>query len=234
MIPVGDRLIFVVADTPAKRQQYEKNVSVTIPIPETISTQELQDVANAVRSSMDIQRVMVDTANRMVLMRDRVSKVRPAQILLESLLRPHPQVDIEVDLISVDGSDALHWGLGLPNSFPVILEQAARFIASPVAPTGFTNNFLTFGGGGTFLGIGVAQASLFATTTKSLTTTEFRAHLAASEGMPATLHVGNKYPLVTSTFIGTVVGSTVYVWRRVRVGRGMAAKYWWTRASVFS
>jgi len=208
VIPVGERLLFVVADTPAKRQQYERTVSVTVPIPETVSTQELQDVANAVRSSMDIQRVVVDTSSRIVLLRDRVSKVRPAQALLESLLRPHPQVDVEVDLMSMDASDSLQWGLPLPSSFPLIdFGKIAGYIGSSAIPSGFSS-FLTFGGGSTFLGFGIANASLFANVSKSVTTTEFEAHLVASEGQAATLHVGSKYPLVTSTFIGTVAGTS--------------------------
>ena len=209
VIPVADRLLFVVADTAAKRQQFERSVSVTVPIPETVSTQELQEVANAVRSAMDIQRVMVDTTNRIVLLRDRVSKVRPAQVLLESLLRPHPQVEFEVDLLSVDNASSLHWGLALPSSFPLIdFGTIANYVGATAIPSGFSS-FLAFGGGATFLGIGVAQANLFANVTKALTTTAFRAHLVASQGLPATLHVGSKYPLITSTFIATVSGSVL-------------------------
>ncbi|MGA2184513.1 MAG: type II and III secretion system protein [Bryobacteraceae bacterium] len=209
VIPVADRLLFVLADTPAKRQQFERSVSVTVPIPETVNTQELQEVANAVRSTMDIQRVMVDTTNRIVLLRDRISKVRPAQVLLESLLRPHPQVEFEVDLLSMDDSSSLRWGAALPSSFPLInFGTIAKYVGASSIPSGFSS-FLTFGGGATFLGIGVAEANLFANVTKSLTTTAFRAHLAASQGQPASLHVGSKYPMITSTFIATVSGSVL-------------------------
>jgi hypothetical protein len=206
VIPVADRLLFVAADTPAKRQQFERNVSVTIPIPETVSADELKDVVNAVRSTMDIQRVTVDNANRIVLLRDRISKVRPAQALLESLLRPHPQVNFEVDLLDIAGSDSLQWGAGLPSSFPLVdFGTIARYVGASAIPSGFSS-FLTFGGGATFLGIGIAQANLFANVSKSLTTTVFRTHLAASQGQPATLHVGSKYPLVTSSFTATTSG----------------------------
>ncbi len=210
IIPVGDRLLFVVADTPAKRQQFERNVAVTVDIPETVSTQELQEVVNAVRSSMDIQRVVVDTASRIILLRDRVSKVRPAQALLESLLRPHPQVEIEVELLSIDGSDSLQWGLPLPSSFPLIdFGKIASYVGASAVPSGFSA-FATFGGGATFIGMGIADANLFANVTKSLTTTQFRASMGASQGLPATLHVGTKYPLVTSTFIASA-GSGSYL-----------------------
>ncbi len=200
VIPVGDRLLFVAADTPTKRQQFERNVSVTVPIPEAVSAQEVQDIVNAVRSSMDIQKVTVDTTNRIVLMRDRISKVRPAQAILESLMRPHPQVLLEVELRSLDSSDMLQWGLPLPSSFPLIdLGTIAKYVAPASIPAGFTS-FLTFGGGATFLGIGIASANLFANVSNSLTTTVYRADLTASQGLPATLHVGSKYPLVTSSF----------------------------------
>jgi len=209
IIPVADRLIFVAADTPAKRQQFERTVTVAVPIPETLTTQDLQEIATAIRSTMDIKQLMVDTTNRILVLRDRVSKVRPAQALAEDLMRAHAQVELEVDLLSVDTSKSLQWGLGLPGSFPVLsLGKIGRFIAQGAVPSGFTS-FLTFGGGATLFGIGVASANLMATVTDSLTTTELRSRLLAEQGQAATLHVGSKYPLVTSTFVGAPAGTTV-------------------------
>jgi len=206
VIPVADRLIFIAADTPAKRQQFERTATITVPIPETLTTQELQEIATAVRSTMDIQRLMVDTTNRLFVMRDRVSKVRPAEFLAEDLMRPQAQVELEVDLLSVDSSDSLQWGLALPNSFPVIgLGKIASYVAQSAAPNGFAG-FLTFGGGASLFGIGVADANLLANVTKSLTHTALRSRLVAEQGQPATLHVGSKYPIITSTFIGSTPG----------------------------
>jgi hypothetical protein len=212
VIPVSDRLIFVAADTTAKRQQFERTATLAIPIPETVSPQELQEAVNAVKTTMDIQRVLADTSNGIVVLRDRVSKVRPAEALLESLMRPHPEVDFEIELVDVDDSSSLNWGLPMPSSFPLVdFGNIARWIAPTAVPTGYTG-FLTFGGGATFIGIGIAQAgqiaNLLANVTNSRTTTVFRAHVAASQGLPATLHVGSKYPLVTSSFSNGIAGPT--------------------------
>ncbi len=194
VVPVADRLLFVASDVPAKRLEFEKTVAVAIPIPETTSNVELQEVFNAVHSAIDIQRITVDLEHRMILMRDRVSKVRPAQALLESLLRPHPQVDFEVDLVDVSQSDSTQWGAALPTSFPLAdIGKIASYVAQTATPSG-VSGFLTFGGGATLVGIGITQANLFANMTHSLTTTAYRAHLVASQGQPATLHVGSKYP----------------------------------------
>ncbi len=200
VIPVADRLLFVAADTPAKRKQFERTVAVAIPIPETVSTPQLQEIVNAVRSAMDIQGVQVDPTERILLVRDHMSKVRPAQALLESLMRPQPQVEFEIELMDFDDTGSLQWGLGLPTSFPLVnLGTVASYIEQTAIPSGFSS-FLTFGGGATFLGIGIAEANVFATMTRSLTTTVYRAHLTASQGLPATLNVGSKYPLISSTF----------------------------------
>lgn len=207
VIPVADRLIFVAADTPAKRQQFERTVTVAIPIPETLNTQDLQEIATAIRSTMDIKQLMVDTTNRILVMRDHVSKVRPAEMLAEDLMRPHARVELEVDLLSVDSSKSLQWGLALPNSFPIAFGQITRYIGQTVIPSGGAN-FLSFGGGATLFGIGVASANLFANVTDSLTTTALRSRLIAEQGQAATLHVGSKYPLITSTFVGAPQGST--------------------------
>jgi len=207
IIPIADRLIFVAADTSAKRQQFERTVTVAIPIPETLNTQDLQEIATAVRSAMDIKQLMVDTTNRIVVMRDYVSKVRPAEMLAEDLMRPQAQVELEVDLLSVDSSKSLQWGLALPNSFPIAFGQITRYIGQTVIPSG-SPNFLAFGGGATLFGIGVASANLFANVTQSLTTTALRSRLITEQGQAATLHVGSKYPLVTSTFIGAPQNSS--------------------------
>ncbi len=207
--PVGDRLIFVASDTTAKRTEFERTVSVAIPIPETETPQELQEVATAVRATMDIRQLLVDTANRIFLVRDRVSKVRPAEALVESLMHPHAQVEIGVKLLTTDDSRSTTWGLSLPSSFPLVdFGHIGSSVASSSIPSGIMS-FLSFGGGATFLGIGITNTQLFAEATKSITTNVFDANLVASDGQPATMTAGSKYPLVTSTFIATVPGGSL-------------------------
>ena len=67
------------------------------------------------------------------------------------------------------------------------------------------------GGGKSFLGLGITNAGLFATVTKGISTTVLRSEVVTTHGQAATLHVGDKYPIVTSGYFGATTGSgTVY------------------------
>ena len=117
-MPVSDQLIFVANDTAQKRTEFERTAAVVIPFTETISVQELQEIATSVRGTLDMQKLMVDTQRHLILMRDRVTKVRLAQKLLQDLMRPRAQVAVEVEILTTDRSSSLNYGLSLPDGLP--------------------------------------------------------------------------------------------------------------------
>jgi len=200
LTPVSERLIFVANDSTQKRTEFDATVAVVIPFSETVTVQELQEVATAVRGTLDMQKVMVDTQRHLIMMRDRVTKVRLAQKLLEDLLRPRAQVAIDVDILTTDVTSNLNYGLNVPTVFPLVSFVARNYLTSAI-PAGFPT-FLTFGGGASLLGLGVTSAQLFANVSKSSAQTMLSSEVVALNGQPATLHVGDKYPLVTNTYIG--------------------------------
>ena len=200
LTPVSERLIFVANDSTQKRTEFDANVAVVIPFSETVSVQELQEVATAVRGTLDMQKIMVDTQRHLILMRDRVTKVRLAEKILEDLLRPHAQVAIDVDILTTDVTSNLSYGLNVPTAFPLVSFVARNYLTSAI-PAGFPT-FLAFGGGASLLGLGVTSAQLFANVSKSSSETVLSSEVVALNGQPATLHIGDKYPLVTNTYIG--------------------------------
>jgi general secretion pathway protein D len=200
LTPISERLIFVANDTTQKRTEFDTNIAVVVPFAETITVQELQEVATAVRGTLDMQKVQVDTQQHLILIRDRVTKVRLAEKILEDLLRPHAQVAIDVDIMTTDATSTLNYGLSVPTAFPLVSFVARNFLTSAI-PAGFPT-FLTFGGGASLLGLGVTSAQLFANVSKSSAQTVLSSEVVAQNGQPASLHVGDKYPLVTNTYIG--------------------------------
>lgn len=209
LTPVSERLIFVANDSAQKRTEFESTAAVVIPFAETISVQELQEIVTGVRGTLDMARIMVDTQRHLVLVRDRVTKVRLAEKLLQDLLRPRAQVAIEVEILTTDESSALSYGLSPQTAFPLV-----NFPNKPnllnVIPSGYTN-FLAFGGGASLIGVGITSARLFATVAKASASTVLQSEIVALDGQPSTLHVGDRYPLVTNTYIGnTSGGGTVY------------------------
>jgi hypothetical protein len=200
LTPVSERLIFVANDTPQKRTEFENNAALVIPFPETVTVQELQEVATGVRGTLDMQKLMVDTQRHLILLRDRVTKVRLAEKLFQDLLRPRPQVAIDVEILTTDRTSSLNYGLTMPTAVPLVSFVTRRYLTTSI-PSGFAT-FMTFGGGASLLGLGVTSAQLFANVSKSSASTLLNSEVVAIDGQPSTLHVGDKFPLVTNAYIG--------------------------------
>ena len=212
LVPISPRLIFVANDSTQKRKDFERTAAVAVPFPESISVQELQEVATAIRGVLDSQKLMVDTTRHLILIRDKVTKVRLAEKLLADLLRPRAQVTIDVEILTTDLSSSLSYGLSLPTSFALssFLNRANLTNAFNYFSSSFST-FLAFGGGASLLGLGVTNAQLFATVSNSSSESIYHAQVVAVDGLPATLHVGEKYPIITSGYFGNTSGSgTVY------------------------
>jgi general secretion pathway protein D len=188
IVPIGPRLILVVKDTEAKRREVENTIALTVPIPESITVQDAQDMARSVQQLMEIQRFAIDSAQRLVFMRDRASKVVPAQALLNDLLRKRPQIMIEAELIQVPKKSTLQYGLGLPTAFPIV----------PLVKT------LALSGSALSFGLGIGSAQLVANWSKSVGKTLLRAELRGLDSMPASFHAGEKYPIITMSYMGEI------------------------------
>ncbi len=207
VVPLGPKLVFVAKDTPQKRTEAEPTVALVVPIPEPVSIQEAQEMARSVQQAMEIQRFVIDSARRLVLLKDRVSKARPAQQLFEQLLRHRPQVVLEVELVDLNSKTSSSFGLRLPDQSALVNFGRLRKNILPTTPAGFAR-FLTFGGGRTFLGLGIADAELFASMTRSSADTLLRATLRSVDGQPASLHVGDKYPIMSQSYSSMTQGAS--------------------------
>lgn len=194
--PVGERLIMVAADTQQKRASLEPHVAITIPIPYTVTPQEAQELGRSVQQSMDITKFAVDAGRGMVLIKDRISKVRPAQGLFEQLAWGKPQVEVELQFIEVDRSSVSSYGLLLPNTIPI------PFLGANPSSTALVSLAQLFLGKALF-GVGIADSRLFATMTRSYSHSLFSAEVRALDGSAASFHVGDKYPIATAAFLGT-------------------------------
>ncbi|MGB9606816.1 MAG: hypothetical protein ACPL88_13155, partial [Bryobacteraceae bacterium] len=209
VVPLGERVMLVAQDTPQKRAQLEPHIAVTIPVPEPITVQELQEVGRAVQQTMEITKMGFDSQRRLIVLRERVSKVRPAELLLRQLMEHRAEVSVEIELIEVSRSALVSWGLGWPTDFPFYnFARIGRSVAA--LPQGGAARGFLFGGGHSVFGVGVGDAQMLARMSETAARTLLRAQLRSLAGQAASFHVGDQYPVATSGYYGYSYGLPVY------------------------
>ena len=202
--PISEKLVLVVRDTPEKRREQERTVAVTIPLPEPVAIQEAQEMARGVQQLFEIQKFAIDGTRRMVLLRDRYSKIMPARLLFIELLLHRPQVVIDVEFIEVNRQSSKNFGLNLQNMTQIV--NFGTFMNNvPNIMSGLTAaNFATFGGGATLFGMAITSSSLFASMSTSNSTIKLDSQIRSLDGQPATFHVGDRYPIITQGYFGEI------------------------------
>jgi general secretion pathway protein D len=163
-----------------------------------------------VRQLFNLEHIAWDSVRNMVLLRDRNSRVIPARQIFEQLLHHRAQVDIQLELLEVDHSDSLAYGLELPAAFP--LTYLGGFWNNPVAAASAISKLATFGGGQSLFGIAIADATLIATMQRTAGRTLLRTEIRTLDGLPASMHIGDRYPVMTSGYFGQIpsTGGQVY------------------------
>ncbi len=201
VVPLSGRMFLVAQDTPAKRNELEQTIAISIPVPAALTTQDLTEIAQSVKQATNIDKLGWDTTQGTIVIRDRISRVLPAEALLNQLFAYRPEVMVEVEFIEVSDSDIRNYGFNVTNSISaVFLGQVMNSVAS--IPSG-VKNLVSFGGGKTLIGLGVAEVDAIFNQSVGSTRTLYRAQLRSIDNQPATLHVGEKYPVITQGYYGT-------------------------------
>jgi len=200
LVPVNPKTAMVYQETVQRRNDNAPLMTAEIPIPERFSVQEAQEMVSAVQQVMQVRRIAVDPGRRVVFLRDQPGTVFAARQILTNLSRNRAQVNIEVELLSVSKNSTLNYGLQLPNMAAVL--NFGTFLHNVPAAISGLAQFATFGGGATFMGIGIADAAAFATVSRSFANAIFHSDVTALDGQVASLKVGDKYPILTSAYIG--------------------------------
>ncbi len=212
IVPLNETQALVFNDTMDNRNNSVPEVSVAIPIPERISVQDAQELASGIQQTMELRRIAVDAGRRVIFIRDQEAKVMGARKIISDLSRNRAQVEIEIEFISAFRNSALTYGMSLPSSAPIV--NFGDFFNRTGAPVGGSGNYATFGGGATLLGVGIADAQAFAMLSRASTDSLLRSQMIALDGQQVTLHIGDRYPIVTGRYgspNGGTTGSTPQV-----------------------
>ncbi|PYU05958.1 MAG: hypothetical protein DMG33_09285, partial [Acidobacteria bacterium] len=241
MRPIDATTLFVAADTPAKRAEYGLTVEQTFPLGESVAPEEMSEVLRILRDITGSTHLQLDTPNRTLTMRDSPQTVALTGRLIQQIEQARGELLLDIELLEVDRNKALQLGITPPSSarlFAIDPNAVRSILKAKDLQTLLTLLQQIFGGQSGLLGSGQAAARIppfilvgGGTTTMLLTLPNAAANLSdaltlvqsgrrvlmrAQDAKPATLFVGDRFPITlsllssslgTSPFIPTVSGS---------------------------
>jgi type II secretory pathway component GspD/PulD (secretin) len=144
-------------------------------------------------------------------MRDTLAKVTAARALFRDLMRPPGQIMVELKMLEVTRNDMLTYGIDFPTLFS--LNFLTSWLNNQLTPPTNISGLLTFGGGKTLMGLGFIAPALVAQLSKATSSNLLESQMRTTDGVAATMHIGEQYPVMTSQYVGPsnfTTGGNVY------------------------
>jgi general secretion pathway protein D len=209
--PVTSNTIFVAQDNPAKRKELEQSVLKTFYLSNLSAPTELQDVVNAIRAVLDVQRVQQLLSQNALVVRGTPDQIALAEKLVDDLDKARPEVIVDVAVLQISKDKSRTLGLSPPSSATVALQS--NITTSTTSSTTSTTTGTTASTGSTGLELNtlgnlnatdfqvtIPSANLSAvmgdTDTKMLQNPQVR----ALDNQKATLKIGERVPVATGSF----------------------------------
>src|SRR5215813_6665166 len=121
--PVTTNTIFVAADNPAKRKELEQSVLKTFYLSNLSQPTELQDVVNAIRAVLDVQRVQQLLSQNALVVRGTPDQIALAEKLVDDLDKARPEVVIDIAVMQVSKDRSRTLGINPPTSATIQLQN---------------------------------------------------------------------------------------------------------------
>jgi len=209
--PISGKTIFVARDTPQKRTELEPTAAVSIPLPSAIAPADFNAIRTAVQQALALEKVVIDNRTNSVIIRDRISKVLPAQALFRDLTRNTGQLSLEMRLLEVSRNDMIEYGVTFPDLFS--FSALTTYLQNQVQVPNNISGLLTFGGGKTLIGLGFLTPQLVAQLSNISGKVLYDSEFVSVEGQPAEMHLGEQYPVATSGYFGpaSFTGPNAYI-----------------------
>src|SRR5271168_1529815 len=136
--PVTSNTIFVAQDNPAKRKELEQSVLKTFYLGNLSQPTELQDVVNAIRAVLDVQRVQQLLSQNALVVRGTPDQIALAEKLVDDLDKARPEVIVDIAVLQVSKDKSRTLGLSPPTSVTVALQSNINTTSTTSTTTGTT------------------------------------------------------------------------------------------------
>src|ERR1700693_4719333 len=212
--PVTGNTIFVAQDNPAKRKELEQSVLKTFYLSNLSQPTELQDVVNAIRAVLDVQRVQQLLSQNALVVRGTPDQIALAEKLVDDLDKVRPEVIVDIAVLQVSKDKSRTLGLSPPTSATVTLQSninttntttgtttsgTGATVSSSTGTNGITLN--TLGNlNATNFQVTIPSANLSAVMSNSDTKLIQNPQIRALDGQKASLKIGDKVPVATGSF----------------------------------
>ena len=201
--------IFVAQDNAAKRKELEQSVLKTFYLSNLSQASELQDVVNAIRSVLDVQRVQQLLSQNAVVVRGTPDQIALAQKLVEDLDKAHPEVLVDIAVMEVSKDKSRTLGLSPPTSISLQLQENLNTSATSTTSTTGTTGTSSSPGinlnslaniNATNFQVTIPSANLSTLMGDSDTKLIQNPQVRALDGQKATLKIGERVPVATGSF----------------------------------
>jgi general secretion pathway protein D len=211
--PVTQNTIFVAQDTPAKRKELEQSVLKTFYLTNLSLPTELQDVVNAIRAVLDVQRVQQLLSQNALVVRGTPDQIALAEKLVEDLDKAHPEVIVDIAVMQISKDKSRTLGLSPPTSASVSLQSNLNTTTPTTTGTTTTGVPTSTGSSNTGLELNtlgslnatdfqvtIPSANLSAVMGDSDTKLIQNPQIRSLDGQKASLKIGERLPIATGSF----------------------------------
>jgi general secretion pathway protein D len=196
------RTIAVIPDTPAKRREYEEEVVRTF----YLSNADLKEAMDLLRLVIDLRRIAPTTGTNALTIKDTPERIAAAARVLAAIDKARPEVIIDVELLEVDRTKLLEYGLqiaspGSPGiNGSVTIKPEDNQTLSLYALRNLSQSDVLFAN----------LPGLYYRLMKTDTNTRILANpqLRTAEGIPAQARFGERVPVPVTTFAPIATGGT--------------------------
>jgi general secretion pathway protein D len=212
--PVTGNTVFVAADNPAKRKELEQSVIKTFYLSNLSQPTELQDVVNALRQILEIQRIQPLPSEGAIVVRGTPDQVALAEKLVGDLDKSKPEVLVDVAVLQINKDKKRTLGVSPPTSMTVQLQPNVNTTTTPTTTTNGTTTTNTTGTSSTGsinlnslanlnatdFQVTISSANISALLSDSSTRLIQNPQIRSVDGQKASLKIGDRVPVATGSF----------------------------------
>lgn len=213
--PVTPNTIFVAADNPAKRKELEQSVIKTFYLSNLSQPTELQDVVNALRQILEIQRIQPLPSEGAIVVRGNPDQIALAQKLVSDLDRSKPEVVVDIAVMQINRDKNRTLGINPPTSASIQLQPNVTTtptnnnnnnnnglggVTTPTTNNGSINLNSLANLNATDFQVTISQATVSALFSDTNTKLIQNPQIRSVDGQKATLKIGDRIPIATGSF----------------------------------